>query len=102
MISIGKELGTEYVADPLAYSYLLYNDIKPINNDDEVVTELFKNDDVNYMIDYAGAPYAAYNYVEDEEDLSLVAEFYREPTAWGVRKNIGIFEKAERTELNAS
>lgn len=93
MQEIGKIIGDNFVANPISYSYLLYNDIKPISNDIEVVKELFKTEDINYMIDYAGSPYSAYNYVESRDDLRLIAEFDRTPTAWGYQKSIGVFEK---------
>lgn len=98
MQEIGKVVGDDFVANPISYSYLLYNDVKPISNDIEVVKELFKTEDINYMIDYAGSPYSAYNYVESRDDLMLIAEFDRTPTAWGYQKSIGVFEKTYRSK----
>ena len=94
MIQIGEYIGTNYVANPLSYSYMLYNDIRPINGSIDYIKDVFESDDsVNYMIDYDKSPYSAYNYVYSKDDIVSVKTLERSAKAWGRTKNIAIYEK---------
>ncbi|MDC7955981.1 hypothetical protein PKF05_09100 [Fusobacterium simiae] len=94
MIQLGKSVGNNYVVGGLAYGYSLYNDIKPMSG---TLTELYNKfnfSNVNYILDYADAPYMAYKIVPP--DSIRVKEVYpRIQTDRGSIKNMGLFEKNE-------
>ena len=50
MVSIGEDVGEEYVLGVYSIAYTLYNDIKPIVNDYEETVKYYK--DYDYYLDY--------------------------------------------------
>ena len=94
MIQLGKTVGDNYVAGGLAYGFSLYNDIKPMSG---TLTELYNkynSPEVNYILDYAVAPYMAYKIVPPDA-IRLKEVYPRIQTDRGSIKNMGVYEKNE-------
>lgn len=91
MLGIGELAGGSYVAGPYAYSYTLYNDIKPVWNAENYCIDYVEDGKIKYFCDYASGPYYV-NLMNPDHDYFLVQSFDR-MTAQGTEYPIGLYMK---------
>lgn len=98
MIEIGNKCKNNIVMGARAYSYTLYNDIKPLVNDYKIYRKYIKDKDIKYQIEYAATNNGKYLNETvygkpNKQSVYLINTYYRSEKAFGITYNIGLFEK---------